>query len=134
MSKIAREYGITATAIASANALSNPNAISIGQRLQIPAPGSTGRSSYAGTPSPSPAPPSAPEPQPKEQPRGDEVVAPEGYGFYQVEPKDTLHSIAISFGTNSAELRKLNELGKESTIRVGDFLLVPVPDDSYYES
>ena len=132
LSSIARRHGITASAIASANRLIDPNAISIGQKLHIPN-GSKPSSGMASTPPPAPAPSPAPAPAPAPTPRGNEVVAPDGYGFYQVEPGDTLHSIAISFGTNTKELRQLNELGGD-TLHVGDFLLVPVPDESLYES
>jgi LysM repeat protein len=62
----------------------------------------------------------------------DEVVAPGGHGFYQIEKGDTVHSIAISFETNTGELRRLNELPGD-TLHVGDFLLVPVPNESLYE-
>ena len=132
LSSIARRHGITASAIASSNRLIDPNAISVGQKLYIPN-GSKPSSGMASTPPPAPAPSPAPAPAPEPTPRGNEVVAPDGYGFYQVEPGDTLHSIAISFGTNTKELRKLNELGGD-TLHVGDFLLVPVPDESLYES
>ena len=63
------------------------------------------------------------------------MVAPDGYGFYQIEPGDTLHSIAISFGTNPNELRILNDFPPNSnSLRIGDYLLVPVPDDTLFES
>ena len=124
---IGRRFGVSADAIVEANSMRNPNALRVGQRLTIPGSGG----GYS-APSSSTPPPPAPEP-----PRGgsgdvEEVVAPEGYGFYQVEPGDTLHSIAVSFGTNDAELRRLNDM-RSSSLQVGDFLLVPVPDDSLYE-
>ena len=63
------------------------------------------------------------------------MVAPDGYGFYQIEPGDTLHSIAISFGTNPNELRILNDFPpNNNSLRIGDYLLVPVPDDTLFES
>ena len=82
------------------------------------------------------------EKPPKEEPEvtqnsenPEEIVAPEGHGFYQVVDGDTLQSIAISFGTNADELKRLNKLssGKKS-LHIGDYILVPVPDDSLYES
>ena len=39
-----------------------------------------------------------------------EIIAPQGHGFYQVSSGDTLHSIAISFGTDTDNLRKLNKM------------------------
>ncbi|MBA4716641.1 MAG: LysM peptidoglycan-binding domain-containing protein, partial [Verrucomicrobiales bacterium] len=65
----------------------------------------------------------------------DEIIAPEGHGFYQVSSGDTLHSIAVSFGTDTDNLRKLNKISNsESSLKVGDYILVPVPDESLYES
>ncbi len=128
LSAIARRYGVTTTAIASANRLTNPNALQIGQQLQIPG-GAVGTYAERKPPSPQPAPPA---PAPREN-RNDEIVAPDGHGFYQVEKGDTLHSIAVSFGTNTRELRRLNDI-KDDSLHVGDYLLVPVPDESLYES
>jgi LysM repeat protein len=51
-----------------------------------------------------------------------------------VVSKDNLYSIALSFGTTSRELRKLNKLEGDDTLSVGQYLLVPVADDSLYES
>ena len=133
LSSIARRFGVTSTSIAAANNLANPNALSIGQSLRIPGASASGyakNSGGSGSFKPSPPPAPAPEPKPG---RNDEVVAPDGHGFYQVEKGDTLHSIAISFGTNTRELRRLNELPGDA-LHVGDFLLVPVPDESLYES
>ena len=126
--RIAKRYGVSADQIVDANGMRNPDALRVGQRLTIP--GSSGSSKKSGQRSnkPAPAPPAA-----APESRGDEVVAPPGYGFYQVEPGDTLHSIAVSFGTNTKELRNLNDLSGDS-LHVGDFLLVPVPDESLYES
>ena len=65
----------------------------------------------------------------------EEIVAPEGHGFYQVVDGDTLQSIAISFGTNADELKRLNKLSDDkNSLHIGDYVLVPVPDDSLYES
>jgi LysM repeat protein len=132
LSSIARRFGVTSTSIAAANSLANPNALSIGQSLQIPGASASGyaKNTASGSAKAPPAPAPAPEPKPG---RNDEVVAPDGHGFYQVEKGDTLHSIAISFGTNTRELRRLNELPGDA-LHVGDFLLVPVPDESLYES
>ena len=63
----------------------------------------------------------------------DEIIAPEGHGFYQVSSGDTLHSIAVSFGTDTDNLRKLNKISNnESSLKVGDYILVPVLDESLY--
>lgn len=130
LSSIARRHGVTTTSIIQNNRLTNPNALRIGQNLRIS--GGNAPSTY--TPPVNNRPPApAPAPAPRQN-RADEVVAPEGHGFYQIEPGDTLHSIAISFGTNTNELRRLNGFSNSSTLHVGDFLLVPVPDETLYES
>lgn len=129
LSSIARRHGVTTTSIIQNNRLTNPNALRIGQNLRIS--GGSAPSNY--TPPPVNNRPPAPAPTPRQN-RADEVVAPEGHGFYQIEPGDTLHSIAISFGTNTNELRRLNGFSGSSALHVGDFLLVPVPDEALYES
>ncbi len=142
LSSISRKFGVTSTSIAIANRLLDPNAIRIGQQLEIPVGSSTQSiaklqptppktTSPPKTASP-PRPSSPPRPEPTES--GD-MIAPEGYGFYQIEPGDTLHSIAISFGTNPDQLRILNDFPpNNNSLRIGDYLLVPVPDESLYES
>lgn len=55
LARIARRYGTTVAAIASANNLSNPSFIYVGQRLKIPGGGSSPTSS-----APAPSPPSSP--------------------------------------------------------------------------
>ena len=136
LSSISRKFGVTSTSIAIANRLLDPNAIRIGQQLEIPvdsAPQSLAREQPS-LPKPASRPESTPPPRP-EPTEGGEMIAPEGYGFYQIEPGDTLHSIAISFGTNPNQLRILNDFSpKNNSLRIGDYLLVPVPDESLYES
>ena len=141
LSSIARRHNTSATKLMSLNSLSNPNALSIGQTLNVPGASTSGGSSAS-------APPKgnrygskaenkpAPEPTPEfEQDDSSELLtAPEGYGYYEVVSKDTLYSIALSFGTTSRELRRLNKLEGDDELAVGQFLLVPVADDSLYES
>ncbi|MFP6872086.1 MAG: LysM peptidoglycan-binding domain-containing protein [Verrucomicrobiales bacterium] len=130
LSSISRDFGVTSTSIAIANRLLDPNAIHIGQQLKIPSESSL--PSLAKQQDSSKQQPPAPKPEPT---ASGEMIAPEGYGFYQIEPGDTLHSIAISFGTNPDELRILNDFSPtNSSLRIGDYLLVPVPDESLYES
>ncbi|MFL2479813.1 MAG: LysM peptidoglycan-binding domain-containing protein [Verrucomicrobiales bacterium] len=133
LSRIAKRYGVSTNSIVSANSLEDPNNIIIGQRIALPSEPvqlSTKTDNLTE------------EKPPKEEPEvtqnsenPEEIVAPEGHGFYQVVDGDTLQSIAISFGTNADELKRLNKLssGKKS-LHIGDYILVPVPDDSLYES
>jgi len=131
LNRIAKRYGVSTDSIVNANSLENPNNIRIGQRISLP-----------GQPDKSLTTDNAPEDLPKDEPEitqnsenPEEIVAPEGHGFYQVVDGDTLQSIAISFGTNADELRRLNKLSDDKNpLHIGDYILVPVPDDSLYES
>jgi len=135
LSSIARRNGSSSAQIMDLNSLSDPNTLRIGQRLRLPGAGGSAAksssenrfgSSQPSTPAPAPAP--APEQS------SDLLTAPEGYGYYEVVRKDTLYSIALSFGTTSRELRRLNKLDGDDSLAVGQYLLVPVADDSLYES
>ncbi len=140
LSSIARRHNTTATQLIALNRLRNPNTLSIGQNLIVPG-GSPGGSYQASPPSgnrygsQSSSKP-APDPTPtfEQDDSSDLLTAPEGYGYYEVVSKDTLYSIALSFGTTSRELRSLNKLEGDDELSVGQFLLVPVADDSLYES
>ncbi len=133
LNRIAKRYGVSTDSIVSANSLEDPNNITIGQRITLP-----GEPVNSSTPTVN-----VPEQElPKEESgvtqaddNPEEIVAPEGHGFYQVVDGDTLQSIAISFGTNADELRRLNKLSSDkNSLHIGDYILVPVPDESLYES
>ncbi|MED5470890.1 MAG: LysM peptidoglycan-binding domain-containing protein [Verrucomicrobiota bacterium] len=132
LNRIAKRYGVSTDAIVSANSLENPNNIKIGQRITLPS--QSGNSPPTNANSTKEIPENKPEiTQNSENP--EEIVAPEGHGFYQIVDGDTLQSIAISFGTNADELKRLNKLsGDKNSLHIGDYILVPVPDDSLYES
>lgn len=133
LNRIAKRYGVSTDSIVSANSLENPNNIIIGQRITLPVEPVQSPASTTNVPV---------EDLPKDEPEvtqnsnnPEEIVAPEGHGFYQVVDGDTLQSIAISFGTNADELRRLNKLSDDKkSLHIGDYILVPVPDDSLYES
>ncbi|MEE3175992.1 MAG: LysM peptidoglycan-binding domain-containing protein [Verrucomicrobiota bacterium] len=133
LNRIAKRYGVSTDSIVSANSLDNPNNIIIGQRITLPVEPVQSPASTTNVPV---------EDLPKDEPEvtqnsnnPEEIVAPEGHGFYQVVDGDTLQSIAISFGTNADELKRLNKLSDDkNSLHIGDYILVPVPDDSLYES
>ena len=132
LSSIARRHNTSSTQLLSMNSLSNPNALQVGQKLKVPggtksAPASDNR--YGGPAESKPAPAPAPHTDSSEL-----LTAPDGYGYYEVVSKDTLYSIALSFGTTSRELRRLNKIQGDDELAVGQYLLVPVTDDSLYES
>ncbi len=97
LAKIARQYGVSATALARANGISNPNFIRIGQRLAIP---SAGGGSSGGAASTSGA-------------------------TYKVRSGDTLSAIAGRLGVSTSALAAANGITNPNRIYVGMVLRVP---------
>ena len=129
ISRIAKSHGISNETLISSNGDINPNQIQTGQIIKIP----TNQSKIVKEDQTKSVKDEANIIQNPEDP--DEIIAPEGHGFYQVSSGDTLHSIAVSFGTDTDNLRKLNKISSnESSLKVGDYILVPVLDESLYES
>jgi len=95
LSAIAHRFGVSATALAQANDLSDPNRIVAGQRLEIPGAGSrTGAGSQAGF-------------------------------TYVVRPGDTLSTIGWRFGVSVASLVKANNLRSANSLIRGQRLTIP---------
>ena len=129
ISRIAKSHGISNETLISSNGDINPNQIQTGQIIKIP----TNQSKIVKEDQTKSVKDAANIIQNPEDP--DEIIAPEGHGFYQVSSGDTLHSIAVSFGTDTDNLRKLNKISSnESSLKVGDYILVPVLDETLYES
>jgi LysM repeat protein len=97
---IAARYGVSASALAQANGLRNPNLIRVGQKLVIP------RGSSA---APAPAPASQPAPAP---------------GIHVVQRGETLAGIALRYGTTVAALMAANRLSNPNFIWVGQRLTI----------
>ncbi len=96
LSSIGARYGVSVSALMSANGLRSPNFIWVGQWLRIP-----GRSGSS----------------PAHQPR------PSG-GYYTVRPGDTLSSIATRYGTTVSALMRVNGIRSANLIYVGQRLSV----------
>ena len=129
INRIAKSHGISNETLIASNSGINPDQIQTGQIIKIPTdqPEAVKETENKSNKS------EANIIQNPEDP--DEIIAPEGHGFYQVSSGDTLHSIAVSFGTDTDNLRKLNKISNsEGSLKVGDYILVPVPDESLYES
>ncbi|MGI9243491.1 MAG: LysM peptidoglycan-binding domain-containing protein, partial [Verrucomicrobiales bacterium] len=133
LSAIARRHGTSSSKIIALNDLNNPNALQVGQRLQVPGASGSSKSSGAKSSgskssknrfgSSAASPPPAPAPTPKSDQSSELLTAPDGYGYYEVIKGDNLYSIALSFGTTSRELRRLNKLGSDDALAIGQYLL-----------
>lgn len=106
--RIAIRYGVTVDAIASANGISNPALIFVGQQLTIP--GATGVTPTQ--PPTDPQPPTTPVP-----PTGDATT-------YTVQAGDSLSSIARRFGTSYLAIASANGIANPNLIFVGQVLSI----------
>ena len=95
LASIARRYGTSAAAMSSANGISNPNLVRIGQRLTVPGAGSA----------PAAAAPAA--------------------TVHTVSSGENLASIARRYGTTTAALTSANGLDNPNLVRIGQRLTVP---------
>lgn len=108
---IATRYGTTPEALAQLNSLADPNALTLGQKIQIPA-AAAAASGAAGTGGQSTAAPAA-------------GAAAGAATVYTVQSGDTLGSIARRFGTTVQELVRTNNLANPDQLTVGQKLTVP---------
>ncbi len=99
LAAIAARYNVTQDAIIQLNNLTDPNVLTVGQALKIPAAATAGS--------------------------GTTTTTAEGATIYVVQSGDTLAAIARRFGTTSAELAQLNGLTDPNRIVVGQRLTVP---------
>lgn len=104
LSQIAADYGVSVAALASANGITNPSLIYVGQRLAIPGGSSGGASSSPATASEAPS---------------------TAAGTYIVQPGDTLWRIAVDHGVTTAALASANGIADPGLIYAGQRLTVP---------
>lgn len=104
LSAIGRKYGLSAAQILSANALKTTK-LSVGQSLLIPLPSKTK---------------AAPKPA------NEQLLS---RGNYLVKKGENLATIARRFGISAAQLREWNSLGKNSSLRAGQMLLLKKPKE-----
>jgi peptidoglycan endopeptidase LytE len=114
---IATRFGTTPEAIAQLNSLADPNALTLGQKLQIPGAGAaaqgtggTGGAAASGS-------------QSSGGTTGGATAG--GTGSYTVQAGDTLGAIARRFGTTVTELVRLNNITNPDALKVGQQLVVP---------
>jgi len=89
---ISMRFGVSQSALMTANGITNPNLIFVGQSLTIPTAGST-----------------VPPPAPTSPPPASTPV-PTGGGTYVVKSGDTLWSISVKFGVTVDDLKAANNL------------------------
>lgn len=98
LASIARQHGVSASALARANGIANPDLIRVGQRLVIPS-GSAAKPPASG--------------------------AATAGGSYVVRSGDTLNKIAQRFGVSASALAAANGLSNPNRIIVGMRLRIP---------
>jgi len=101
LSRIARTYGVSTSALAKANGIADVHRIRVGQVLQVPGSASTPAAS-------APAAPAAPS-----------------ASSYRVVAGDALSRIARSLGVSTSALAKANDISDVHRIYVGQVLKVP---------
>jgi len=97
---IASRFGVTVTALVSANQLTNPDALQLGQRLVIPAQGTAATTSSPAAASSSPL-------------------------IHVVQNGDTLWSIASRYKTSVDAIVETNRLPNPNALKLGQRLVVP---------
>lgn len=111
--RIAVNNGLTTQALASANNITNPSLIYVGQVLIIP-----GKTSTTPTPTATPSTPSA-----TEEPNSGS--GSQTSGSYLVKAGDTLFRIAVNNKTTIAELQRINNIANINLIFIGQRLTLP---------
>lgn len=140
LSKIARQYGISAKDLAALNGISDPNRIRIGQKLNLP-----GANSAPVPPAPAPAP--APRrPEPRSPAPAPAPVVPESFSApapaapappvsdvdedafqYLLRDGETLRKLAMENGTTVEAIMELNGISDEASVKAGDLISIPMP-------
>lgn len=144
LSAIAKRYGVTASDLAAANGIANPNRIRIGQKIKVPE-GSAPASSPKPRPEPSadPAPvasaPAIPAPEVSESAPAS-VPAPaspapavDGFSLgdyeYTLRDGETIEQVAKDNGTTVEAILSLNALASPADIKPGSTVKIPLPGE-----
>jgi membrane-bound lytic murein transglycosylase D len=108
--RIAKRYGVSVTAIASANSLSPRAKVSRGQEILIPQKAVPAAASKSSKPK-------------KEAPKVEQASG--GAKSYRVKNGDTLYRIALRHGVTVAEILAINGLGGAPSLKAGDKIAIP---------
>jgi len=113
LNAIAREYGVAVQALRAANpAITNPDVLTVGMEIVIPAEGTSQGSSETTT-----------------QESGQQSAT-----AYTIQRGDTLTSVAQKFGVSVRQLQELNNISDPNDIRLGQQIRIPTttsaPDEA----
>lgn len=114
---LSRSYGVSVAAIAAANGLTQTSQLTIGQRLTIPAPGSTAALGNG------PAPLGV-----INESNGvatQQTAAAPSNGIHVVQTGETMYSIASRYGMSPSALATANNMPSPQLVRVGQELRIP---------
>ncbi len=111
LSEIAKKYKVSVGVIASANRLTDPGLIFIGQRLTIP-----GTAGTAGTPVTSPAAPAPAAPKP---------AASTSARMHTVVAGDSMSAIAQKYNVSLTKLLAANRVANPALIHIGQQITIP---------
>jgi LysM repeat protein len=135
---IAQRYGVTVEAIMYVNDMDDPRVIEVGQELVIPAPDEffptfTPTSAMTVTATLSPTTTSTPvstlTPSVIASFTSTVTSTPTGGIIHVVQPGETLWMIAEQYGVGAEAIAYLNGLDDPRTIRTGQELIIPAPDE-----
>ena len=106
LTKLARDYGVSADALARANATDSPDRLLIGERLLVPGGGSSSRDS---------------------SPPDDKSFSTNSSksSIHTVRKGEHLGSIAKRYGVTTSALARANSLKNANIIEIGDRLVIP---------
>ncbi|MBR1722361.1 MAG: LysM peptidoglycan-binding domain-containing protein, partial [Treponema sp.] len=115
---ISKVYGVSVSAIQEANSMSD-NGIKIGQKIKIP-DGKVNSVKESNRESLDRA-----ENKNEKTKKSAELSSTDSDGLYVVQKGETWFGISKKYGISVAELQKLNGLGSEASLKVGQKLKVP---------
>lgn len=126
LSGIAAQYGVTVDQLTDLNGITDPDRLTEGQALKLPATARTPSGSPSGAPPPAQASSPAANPATGSQPPAQASAKPTGTtSEYVVQSGDTLSAIAKALGVSLKALLEANEIADADRLKVGQKLTVP---------
>jgi LysM repeat protein len=121
-SSIAAQFDISTEELMSANGITDPTGLFVGQELVIPGSNVLGEEA---TPRASATAPAAPTSTP--EPAAATATPSSGQQTYTVQEGDYPESIAAQFGITADELMAANGITDPSSLQIGQVLIIPEP-------